>query len=255
MSQLLEVRNLTKDFGGLVAVRNVSFSVAASEIVGLIGPNGAGKTTVFNLITGMEKIESGEVYFEGTNISKLKPHSICKLGISRTYQSVRPFLNHTVRENVKVGAIYGRITVRQNAEKKVDEILDLLELRHRESVLAKELPIEERKLVEVGRALAANPKILMLDEPMAGLNPTEISKFVDLMKKLNSENKLTIVIVEHVMKAISSACSRVVVMHHGEILAEGSPRDVLSNDKVIEVYLGESYSNHDDSKRNALAPA
>jgi branched-chain amino acid transport system ATP-binding protein len=256
MSQLLEARNLTKDFGGLVAVRNVSFSVAANEILGLIGPNGAGKTTVFNLITGMEKIESGEVYFEGINISKLKPHSICKLGISRTYQSVRPFLNHTVRENVKVGALYGRITSdKKNADERVNDILALLELRHRENVLAKELPIEERKLVEVGRALAANPKILMLDEPMAGLNPSEISKFVELMRKLNSENKLTIVIVEHVMKAISSACSRVVVMHHGEVLAEGTPEDVLSNEKVIEVYLGESYSNHDNPKRNTSAPA
>jgi branched-chain amino acid transport system ATP-binding protein len=243
LNQILEARNLTKDFGGLVAVRNVSFTLAAGEIVGLIGPNGAGKTTVFNLITGMEKIQSGAVYFEGANISRLKPHSICKLGISRTYQSVRPFLNHTVRENIRVGAIYGRaLSLGTKSEDRVDQILGILELRSRENLLAKDLPLEERKLVEVGRALAADPKILMLDEPMAGLNPSEISKFVDLMKKVNSEKMMTIVIVEHVMKAISSACSRVIVMHHGEVLAEGTPENVMSNERVIEVYLGESYS-------------
>jgi branched-chain amino acid transport system ATP-binding protein len=243
LDQILEARNLTKDFGGLVAVRNVSFSIAPREIVGLIGPNGAGKTTVFNMITGMEKIQSGAVYFEGRDISRLKPHSICKLGISRTYQSVRPFLNHTVRENIRVGAIYGRIpSSRTDSQDRVDQVLDMLELRKREDLLAKDLPIEERKMVEVGRALAANPKILMLDEPMVGLNPSEISKFVELMKKFNAEKMLTIVIVEHVMKAISSACSRVIVMHHGEILAEGSPEKVLSDERVIEVYLGETYS-------------
>jgi len=243
LNKILDARNLTKDFGGLVAVRNVSFVIAAGEIVGLIGPNGAGKTTVFNLITGMEKIQSGAVYFEGADISRLKPHSICKLGISRTYQSVRPFLNHTVRENIRVGAVYGRTgSSGMNSEDRIDQVLDMLELRSRENLLAKDLPIEERKMVEVGRALAANPKILMLDEPMAGLNPSEISKFVNLMKKLNSEKMMTIVIVEHVMKAISSACSRVIVMHHGEVLAEGTPENVLSNESVIEVYLGESYS-------------
>jgi branched-chain amino acid transport system ATP-binding protein len=259
LDNILEARNLTKDFGGLVAVKNVSFIVHPGEIIGLIGPNGAGKTTVFNLITGIEKIQSGEVFFEGTNISKLKPHSICKIGIARTYQSVRPFLNHTVRENVSVGAIYGRNSNGLDWKQRVDQVLDLLELRGKENLLAKNLPIEERKMVEVGRALAADPKILMLDEPMAGLTATEISKFVDLMKKLNIEEKLTILIVEHVMKAISSACSRVVVMHHGEILAEGSPENVLSDERVIEVYLGESYAKKKQEteveNRNGNTPA
>ena len=160
LDNILEARNLTKDFGGLVAVKDVSFNVHSGEIIGLIGPNGAGKTTVFNLITGIERIQSGEVFFEGINISKLKPHEICKLGISRTYQSVRPFLNHTVRENLSVGAIYGRNSDGLDWNKRVDQVLDLLELHRKENLLARNLPIEERKMVEVGRALAADPKIL-----------------------------------------------------------------------------------------------
>lgn len=210
------------------------------EILGLIGPNGAGKTTLFNLITGLEKPTSGDVFFEGRTIKKLKPHSICRIGIARTYQNVRPFLNHTVRDNIAVGVMYGR-GFDESREEKIDEILDLLDLRSKESTLAKNLPIEKRKMVEVGRALGANPKLLLLDEPMAGLNQTEISGFVKLMKSL-LERGLTILIVEHVMKAISSACSRVVVLHSGEVLATGSPEQVLSDKKVIDVYLGESYS-------------
>ncbi len=239
---LLETRSLTKEFGGLVAVKNVSFRVESKEILGLIGPNGAGKTTLFNLITGLEKPTSGDVFFEGRNINKLKPHSICRIGIARTYQNVRPFLNHTVRENIAVGVMYGRgFPEGVQQEKKIDEILDLLELKSKQSVLAKNLPIEKRKMVEVGRALGANPKLLLLDEPMAGLNPTEVDEFVALIKSF-LERGLTILIVEHVMKAISSACSRVVVLHSGEMLASGTPEQVLSDKKVIDVYLGESYS-------------
>jgi len=239
----LAVEHLTKDFGGLAAVKDISFDVYKNEIIGLIGPNGAGKTTLFNLVTGMERIDSGKVYFKGKDISKLKPHNICKLGISRTYQSGRPFLNHTVRENVTVGALFGRphSDQKKNVAAQVDEIIDLLNLRKKEQFLAKNLPIEERKLVEVGRALAANPLLLMLDEPMAGLNPNEVSKFVSLIKKLNVERSLTIFIVEHLIKAISSACTRVIVMHHGELLSQGTPTEVLADTRVIDVYLGESY--------------
>ena len=192
------------------------------------------------MITGLEKPTSGDVFFEGRTIKKLKPHSICRIGIARTYQNVRPFLNHTVRDNIAVGVMYGR-GFDESREEKIDEILDLLDLKSKESTLAKNLPIEKRKMVEVGRALGANPKLLLLDEPMAGLNQTEISGFVKLMKSL-LERGLTILIVEHVMKAISSACSRVVVLHSGEVLATGSPEQVLSDKKVIDVYLGESYS-------------
>ncbi len=240
---LLETRELTKQFGGVLAVKNVSMKVEPDEILGLIGPNGAGKTTLFNLITGIEKPTSGEIFFEGRSILGKKPHTICKLGISRTYQSVRPFLNHTVRENIGVGVSYGRNSSEINEESRVDEILDFLNLRSKESLLAKNLPIEQRKMVEVGRALGANPKLLLLDEPMAGLNPKEMSEFVRLMKSLKERQKdLAILIVEHVMKAISSACSRVIVLHSGEVLSSGTPEEVLSDKKVIDVYLGESYS-------------
>jgi branched-chain amino acid transport system ATP-binding protein len=239
----LEIRSLTKGYGGLIAVKDISLDIQKGEILGLIGPNGAGKTTLFNLITGMEQPDSGDVFFEGKSIKKLKPHSICKLGISRTYQSVRPFLNHTVRENVTVGALYGRRYPKEvDSSRKVDEIIDLLNLTEKQDHLARSLPIEERKMVEVGRALAANPKLLMLDEPMAGLNPTEVAEFVSFVRKLKDETEITIVIVEHVMRAISSSCTRVVVLHHGEMLAEGTPSEVLSDEKVVEVYLGESYA-------------
>ena len=236
---LLEARSLTKVFGGVNAVKNVSFNVESNEILGLIGPNGAGKTTVFNMITGLERPSSGDVIFEGKSIKKLKPHTICRKGISRTYQSVRPFLNHTVRENIAVGVGYGRI--KGDQDKRLDEILDFLGLTSKQFLLAKNLPIEQRKLVEVGRAIGAGPKLLLLDEPMAGLNPKEVQDFVEIMKKLNKKG-ITIVIVEHVMKAISSACSRVIVLDAGEVLASGAPDQVLSDRKVIDVYLGETYS-------------
>lgn len=242
---LLETRNLTKEFGGLVAVKDVSFTVNSGEILGLIGPNGAGKTTLFNLVTGLDKPDSGDILFEGNSINKLKPHSICQMGISRTYQSVRPFLNHTVRENLAVGAIYGRVSsARVDPQRRIEDVLNRLNLKKIENFYAKNLPIEDRKMVEVGRALAANPKLLMLDEPMAGLNPSEVSHFVELIKGLREEMKLTILIVEHVMKAIASVCSRVVVLHHGELLAEGTAEEVLTDERVIEVYLGESYSKN-----------
>ncbi len=242
---LLETLNVTKDFGGLVAVKDVSFRVDQGEIVGLIGPNGAGKTTLFNIITGMMKPDAGDVLFEGRSITKLLPHTISKMGISRTFQSVRPFLNHTVRQNIEVGAIYGRQSAGDKKsgarEAEVEAVLKMLNLKQKENALAKNLPIEERKMVEVGRALAANPKLLMLDEPMAGLNPYEITQFVNLIKSFK-ERGITVLIVEHVMKAISSACTRVIVLHHGELLAEGTPSTVLSNQQVVDVYLGESYT-------------
>ncbi len=223
-------------------MKNVSFEAEESEILGLIGPNGAGKTTLFNLITGLDKPTFGDIYFEGKSIRKLKPHSICKRGLSRTYQTVRPFLNHTVRENVAVGVYFGRsLGLESQPEDKIDEIIQFLGLAPIQFSLARNLTIEQRKLVEVARALGSNPKLLMLDEPMAGLNPKEIADFVSLMKRLNQKG-MTILVVEHVMKAISTACSRVIVLHSGEVLASGTPEEVLSDEKVIDVYLGESYS-------------
>jgi branched-chain amino acid transport system ATP-binding protein len=209
---------------------------------------------LFNLITGLQKPDSGEVLFQSRRITRLKPHSICKLGISRTHQNVRPFLNHTVRENIAIGAIYGRSApaklpgeekdgpkLRIDPNARIEQVLSLLKLKEKENTLAKNLTIEERKIVEVGRALASDPKLLMLDEPMAGLNPLEVLSFVDLIKRLNSYGT-TILIVEHVMKAIRAACNRVIVLDHGEKIAEGSPSEVLSDQKVIDIYLGENFS-------------
>jgi branched-chain amino acid transport system ATP-binding protein len=239
---LLETRSLTKEFGGVAAIKNVSIKVDQNEIVGLIGPNGAGKTTLFNLVSGLESPVTGDILFEGKSILGKKPHSICRLGIARTYQSVRPFLNHTVRENIAVGVTCGRgFGNGERQETKVDEIMETLGLAKKSRVLAKHLTLEERKMVEVGRALGSNPKLVMLDEPMAGLNASEINQFIDLIYEMRKKS-ITIFVVEHIMKAISSACTRVIVMHSGEVLATGTPAEVLSDEKVINVYLGESYS-------------
>jgi branched-chain amino acid transport system ATP-binding protein len=239
---LLEIIGLTKSFGGVKALQNVSISVERGDVLGLIGPNGAGKTTLFDIVTGLQKPSSGKVLFEGKNILGLRPHEICRIGIARTYQSVRPFLNHTVRENILVGVLYGADSSRPlDRDKRIEEILMLLGLKDRQYQLAKNLPIEQRKMVEVGRALGANPKLLLLDEPMAGLNASEMHEFVSLIKTLK-EKGVTVVIVEHVMKAISSACSRVIVLHLGQLIASGSPEEVLSDKRVVDVYLGESYS-------------
>jgi branched-chain amino acid transport system ATP-binding protein len=253
LDALLETRGLTKHFGGVLAVKNVSIQVEPNEIVGLIGPNGAGKTTVFNLITGIERPSSGDVIFEGKSIRGLKPHSICKAGISRTYQNVRPFLNHTVRENIRVGVSFGRRNgeIRKleddDDDEEIDKILDFLNLRSKQNLLARNLPIEQRKLVEVGRAIGAHPKLLLLDEPIAGLNPKETVEFVEIMRRLKAEHKeMAILIVEHVMKVISEVSSRVVVLHSGEVLSSGTPNEVLADKKVIDVYLGESYSKSEN---------
>ncbi len=210
---LLVVRNLRKEFGGLVALKDLSLAIDEGEIVGLIGANGAGKSTMFHIVTGILKPTSGTVAFAGKEITRLKPHEIVRLGISWTFQSVRPFLTYTVEENVRVskkGSIVGS------------------------------LPIEQRKLAEVARALASSPRMLMLDEPMAGLNAVETENFIGLIRRVNASG-VTVLVVEHVMKAIMSLSRRIVVLHAGQMLAEGTPDEVLANEEVIGVYLGASY--------------
>ncbi len=236
---LLEVRNLRKEFGGLVALKDLSLAIDEGEIVGLIGANGAGKSTMFHIVTGILKPTSGSVAFAGREITGLKPHEIVRLGISWTFQSVRPFLTYTVEENVRVGAVFGR-TGRADVEGKVEEVLRVTGLYSKKGSIVGSLPIEQRKLVEVARALASSPRLMMLDEPMAGLNAVETENFIGLIRRMNLGG-VTVLVVEHVMKAIVSLSRRIVVLHAGQMLAEGTPEEVLANDEVIEVYLGASY--------------
>jgi branched-chain amino acid transport system ATP-binding protein len=238
---LLEVRNLKKEFGGVVALKDVSFTIDHGGVVGLIGANGAGKSTIFNIVSGTLSPTSGIALFEGKSIIGLKPHEVVKLGIARTYQSVRPFLNFTVEENIRVGALYGR-TSPAEAGHKVEEVIALAGLDSKKDVLVGSLPIEQRKLVEVSRALASSPKLLMMDEPMSGLNSVEAKAFIELVGKIN-DSGVTVLVVEHVMKAITTLCNRIIVLHLGKKLDEGSPDTILADKEVIRVYLGSEYAN------------
>jgi branched-chain amino acid transport system ATP-binding protein len=237
---LLEVKGVTKDFGGLVALKGVSLEMNQGEIVGLIGPNGAGKSTLFDIITGMERPTAGRVVFDGTDITGFKPYDVTRMGISRTFQSVRPFLSYTVEENIRVGALFGKEDGK-SIEAKVTQVLKATDLESKKDSRVASLPTEQRKLVEVARALAGSPRLLLLDEPMAGLNPSEVGGFTQLIHQIN-DGGISILIVEHVMKAIMGICKRIVVLNAGLKLAEGSPEDIQKDSEVIKVYLGEEYA-------------
>jgi len=238
--RMLEIEKLTKRFGGLVAVSNLDFHVEEGEIVGLIGPNGAGKTTVFNLVSGALVPDAGVIAFKGRRISGLKPHQICRLGVSRTFQSVKIFPNLTVFENVVTGYLFGASGrgAGSDAAREVGEILEFVGLAPMASVPARDLTLVNQKRLEVARALASKPELLLLDEMMAGLNPTEVGEAMGLVHRIR-ERGVTVVMIEHVMKAIMSVCQRIVVLHHGEKIAEGRPEEIAQNRQVIEVYLGE----------------
>jgi branched-chain amino acid transport system ATP-binding protein len=238
---MLEGVDVSKFFGGLAALKNVSFSLSMGEIVGLIGPNGAGKTTLFNVITGFTPPSSGIIRFKGRKISGLKPHKICKLGIARTYQIVKPFSNLTVLENVVVGMVSGRKKLSlSKARSEALEILKLVGLENKEYVQAKNLTLMDKKMLELARALATEPEVLLLDEVCAGLNPAEIHRAVQLIKNLQKQG-LTIFWIEHIMRAIMTVADRIIVLHHGEKIAEGTPREIANDSKVIDAYLGEKY--------------
>jgi branched-chain amino acid transport system ATP-binding protein len=233
---ILEIRHVSKFFGGLAANADVSFDVREAEIVGLIGPNGAGKTTLFNCIVGYDPPSRGEVIFDGRRISGLQPDKVCKLGMARTWQKVRPLKNLTVLDNVVAGALLRTSSVRE-AREQAHEHLEAVGLGKKASLLAGALPIGERKKLEVARVLGTRPKMLLLDEVMGGLNPAESEEVIQLILDIRAKG-ITQMVIEHDMKAIMRLSDRIVVLNSGEKLAEGTPQEIVGNRQVVEAYLG-----------------
>ena len=233
---LLELQRVTKSFGGLTAVDNVSFSVRRGEIFGLIGPNGAGKSTIVSLVMGIYQPDSGEVFFQGTSLLKLKANQVVERGICRTFQVEKPLLNMTVTGNVLIGALLRTADPKEALEQSrvIIERVGLGKVGH---VLAKNLTVQDRKRLELARALATRPTMVLLDEVMAGLTPVEIDHSLDLLRKLRGEG-LTILIIEHVMRAIMNISDRIVVLDYGKKIAEGGPKEIAHNAAVVEAYLG-----------------
>ena len=234
---ILSVDRANKHFGGIVAVRDLSCDVQTGEIVGLMGPNGAGKTTLINVICGTYKADSGTIKFKGHDITGLPPHKICHLGISRTYQIPQPFTHLTTLQNIAVAATYGRGLSKAAAEIEAAKLLNTVGLSDRKDMLAKDLLVVSLKRLELARALASNPALLMLDEVAAGLTEAEIPQILDLLKQVH-EMGITIVLIEHVMKVMVEAVDRIIVMDKGAKLSEGRPKEIMEDKKVIEAYLG-----------------
>jgi branched-chain amino acid transport system ATP-binding protein len=236
---ILQAENLSKSFGGLAALKAVSFGIEEGEILGLIGPNGAGKTTLFNVISGFFRPDQGRVVFAGEPVSHLNAPSLCRCGLVRTFQVVKPFGNLTALQNVMVGSFL-RTADPGLAREQALEVMELVGLSGRQDTAAKSLTISDRKRLEVARALATRPRLLLLDEVMAGLNPTELVQMLEILKRIR-ERGVTLLVIEHIMAAIMTISERILVLHHGEKIAEALPKEVASDKRVIDAYLGEEY--------------
>ncbi len=240
MSAILQVQGVTKDFGGLRANDNISFSVEKGELLGLIGPNGAGKSTLFNCIAGVHPVTAGRIFFEGKEITNLKPHQVARLGLARTFQIFVASGDLSVLENIMVGSFL-RTRSRKIARQKAEEILVFMELQEHVDQWVSELPVAAQKRVAMATALATQPRMLLLDEVAAGLNPTEIDQMMGLIRQIHDDRGITVVLIEHVMELVMNLSQRVIVLESGKIIAEGKPEAIKQNPEVIKAYLGERY--------------